>query len=353
MQLEKEVTSQVVSGSEVYKQKLQRYEQEFTRTIQVEFPLSQPVCEELSKFQSELGLTNEDVAQIREPIIERRTAEFQQRQEQQRQQDVEEQKQQEAERLRIGRQLDQDYKQNQPPPPNPPQSEPVRSSSSNKLLLAGACLSAIVISGGLFYFNSPHPQPRPVIEKELLTGSPTPVTSPSSSPSLPSTPTAVAPSSFPTVVSPISPGARDQAAGDQAAREQAAREQAAKAAREQAAREQAARDQQALVACSSTYNPELYRPGSPQWDGHIGKIAFNNGTDRTVKVTLYHPDNPSTPFGSWNIQPGDNTLLGDDNYAMDWGIQVDDSNICIVKLVSDFHDDSNGAHFQTWPERLR
>jgi len=168
MQMEKEVTSQVVSGSEVYKQKLQRYEQEFTRTIQVEFPLSQPVCEELSKFQSELGLTNEDVAQIREPIIERRTAEFQQRQEQQRQQDVEEQKQQEAERLRIGRQLDQDYKQNQPPPPNPPQSEPVRSSSSNKLLLAGACLSAIVISGGLFYFNSPHPQPRPVIEKELL-----------------------------------------------------------------------------------------------------------------------------------------------------------------------------------------
>ena len=202
MQLEQEVTSQVVSGSEVYKQKLQRYEQEFTRAIQVEFPLSQPVCQGLNKFQSELGLTDEDVEQIKQPIIERRTSEYQQRQlEQQKQQDVEQQ-QQEAERLQIGQQLEQEYQQNQQQP-IPLQHEPVRSSSSNKLLMTGACLSAIVISGGLFYFNSPRPQPQPIVKEELSTGSLTPVASPPSitpsTPEFPISPPAEDPSPAPRV----------------------------------------------------------------------------------------------------------------------------------------------------------
>lgn len=112
-------------------------------------------------------------------------------------------------------------------------------------------------------------------------------------------------------------------------------------------------EKNSVSACSSTYDPRPYRPGTSNWDGHVGKIAFNNGTNRIVKVTLYHPDAPNRQFGSWNIQPGANTFLGDNNYGMDWGIQVDNSNICILKLVSDFSNDSNGAHFQTWPERLR
>jgi Caspase domain len=385
-QIEQEVTSQIASKSEAYRQNLQRYEQEFTRAIQAEFPLSQSVCEGLNKFQADLGLTDKDVLQIKQPIIERRTAENQQQKlEQQILQDTENlRQQQEAERLQT--------KQRDRPLPNP------STYLSKKLLLTGACLSSLLIVGGLFYFSSNHSQPQPVVTEHLAVTDAfsSSSTSPSSPPTASSPSTAGAfsssstsPSSPPTtgtsssslpVVSSTLPAARDQAARDQAARDQAARDQAARdqaardqaardqaardqaardqAARDQAARDQAARDQvaknqQAPEACSSVFDPTLYRPGTPQWDGHIGKIAFNNGTDRTVKVTLYHPDNPSTPFGSWDIQPGANTLLGDDNYGMDWGIQVDNSNICIVKLVSDFYDDSNGIHFQTWSERLR
>ena len=100
-QIEQEVTSQVIGKSEAHRQKLQRYEQEFTRVIKVEFPLSQYICGGLDKFQSDLGLTEEDVARIKQPIIERRTAEHQQQQlEQQRQRDAENlRQQQEAERL--------------------------------------------------------------------------------------------------------------------------------------------------------------------------------------------------------------------------------------------------------------
>ena len=105
--VEQEVISQIVSKSEAYRQKLQRYEQEFTRAIQSEFPLSQPVTESLNKFQADLGLTDEDVTRIKQP----RAAEHQEQQlEKQKQQDAENRRQQqekerlqqqEAERLRA------------------------------------------------------------------------------------------------------------------------------------------------------------------------------------------------------------------------------------------------------------
>jgi len=112
-QIEQDVTAQIANKSEAYRQNLQRYEQEFTKAIQGEFPLSQGACEGLDKFQADLGLTDEDVARIKQPIVERRAAEHQQQQlEQQRQRDAENlRQQQEAERLQTERQRAQEYQQ--------------------------------------------------------------------------------------------------------------------------------------------------------------------------------------------------------------------------------------------------
>ena len=112
-QIEQDVTAQIANKSEAYQQKLQRYEQECTKAIQGEFPLSQYACEGLDKFQVALGLTDEDVTRIKQPIIERRTAEHQQQQlEQRRQRDAENlRQQQEAERLQTEQQRAQEYQQ--------------------------------------------------------------------------------------------------------------------------------------------------------------------------------------------------------------------------------------------------
>jgi hypothetical protein len=109
---------------------------------------------------------------------------------------------------------------------------------------------------------------------------------------------------------------------------------------------------QSVAACSSTYDPRPYRPGTSGWNGRVGQIAFNNGTSTSVKVTLFHPDAPASAFNSWNVQPKQNLYLGGDSYGMDWGIQVNDSPICIVGSVSDWNS-FNGSHiFQTWVERV-
>jgi hypothetical protein len=86
--------------------------------------------------------------------------------------------------------------------------------------------------------------------------------------------------------------------------------------------------------CSTQYNPAAYRPGTPNWTGQVGKIVFNNGTPNPLTVKLYHPDAPGSVFNSWVVKPNDNIYLGDANYGMDWGIQVNDSPVCIVGKVS-------------------
>jgi len=88
-----------------------------------------------------------------------------------------------------------------------------------------------------------------------------------------------------------------------------------------------------LPACSPNYNPNGYRPGQTGWTGKVAKLAFNNSTNSPVNVTLYHPDSKA-PFKSWNIASGKNIFLDRNNYGMDWGIQVDNSEICIVGRVS-------------------
>lgn len=106
-------------------------------------------------------------------------------------------------------------------------------------------------------------------------------------------------------------------------------------------------------ACSSVYEPQRYRPGASGWTGQVGQVAFNNGTRSSVRVTLYHPDAPKRVFKSWNVRPGQNLFLGNDNYGMDWGIQVNGSAICIVGLVSDWNSFNGSQIFQTWVERVR
>ncbi len=173
--VEQEVISQVVSKSEAYRQKMQRYEQEFTRAIQSEFPLSQPVCESLKLVQADLGLIDEDVAKIKRPILERRAAADKQRQlEQQKQQDAEKVRQpnEEVQKLQLERRRGEQQ-------PTPPQHRTV--GSLNKLLLAASIWSIIV--AGVFRFNLTPPQPQPDVQK-----SPSPSITPTPIASLPSSP---------------------------------------------------------------------------------------------------------------------------------------------------------------------
>lgn len=104
--------------------------------------------------------------------------------------------------------------------------------------------------------------------------------------------------------------------------------------------------------CSMQYDPSEYRPGTSQWDGHTGRIAFNNPTNSTVTVKLYWPDWPDWP-DIYEVLPGNYLLLDwwDDPLliTMDFGIQVNDSPVCIVKTVSDWVDDS---YFQASVTRI-
>jgi hypothetical protein len=68
-----------------YENKLRRYEQEFTKVIQAEYPLNQFVLDGLKTFQQELKLKDEDVDRIEQPIREPAEATYQGKLEQQEQ----------------------------------------------------------------------------------------------------------------------------------------------------------------------------------------------------------------------------------------------------------------------------
>ncbi|MEG3918479.1 hypothetical protein QUA07_04930 [Microcoleus sp. T3_A4] len=99
------------------------------------------------------------------------------------------------------------------------------------------------------------------------------------------------------------------------------------------------------------YDPSNYRPGMPGWTGQIGKLAFVNTTNKTVFVKLYHPDAPDRVYSTHQIDPDKNIYLAD-SVGMDWGIQVNDSPIRIVGLVSDWNLFEGEHIFQTWPARV-
>ncbi len=62
---------------EDYENKLHRYEQEFLKAVEEEYPLSEDVRNGLKAFQQSLGLRDEDVEQIEAPILTGKEAEYQ------------------------------------------------------------------------------------------------------------------------------------------------------------------------------------------------------------------------------------------------------------------------------------
>ncbi|MEH2225582.1 caspase, EACC1-associated type [Nostoc sp.] len=63
------IESKVLAPIEVYKKKLQRYEQAFRNEIKLEFPPSDKTRANLKRLQQALGLRDEDIALIEAPII--------------------------------------------------------------------------------------------------------------------------------------------------------------------------------------------------------------------------------------------------------------------------------------------
>ena len=57
-------------------EKLQRYEQEFRRAINAQFPLDRYVIDGLKRFQQQLELSDQDVAQIKESLLATKRAEY-------------------------------------------------------------------------------------------------------------------------------------------------------------------------------------------------------------------------------------------------------------------------------------
>ena len=62
-----------------YKQKLQRYEQEFTKAIAAQYPVDSFVQDESNRLQQSFELSDEDVARIEAPLVAPKEAVYQQR----------------------------------------------------------------------------------------------------------------------------------------------------------------------------------------------------------------------------------------------------------------------------------
>ncbi len=60
-----------------YEQKLKRYEQEFSQKITAQYPIEEAVRTGLISFQQMLGLHDEDIARIEQPLIVPREAAYQ------------------------------------------------------------------------------------------------------------------------------------------------------------------------------------------------------------------------------------------------------------------------------------
>ncbi|EDN71508.1 conserved hypothetical protein, secreted [Beggiatoa sp. PS] len=109
------------------------------------------------------------------------------------------------------------------------------------------------------------------------------------------------------------------------------------------------RSQTQSGVCSFNYDPTNYRPGTAEWDGHSGPIAFNNPTSSTVRVTLYHPDMPYWPYWTQDIPArGNYWVFYGISISMDWGIKVNGSPICIMKTVSDW----KSSYFQATTTKI-
>jgi hypothetical protein len=94
-QIVTQITQKAESEQKEHQQKLQRYEQEFRRAIEAEYPFSDYVRNGLRDFQHSLELKSEDIEQIERPILTQKEAEYRQKQ-----QDERHRQKQEQERLK-------------------------------------------------------------------------------------------------------------------------------------------------------------------------------------------------------------------------------------------------------------
>lgn len=107
------------------------------------------------------------------------------------------------------------------------------------------------------------------------------------------------------------------------------------------------------MSASPLYDPSNYRPGQPGWSGQVGRLEFVNPTSQTVRVRLYSPDAPGNVFVDSTVGSGANHfLVGNSALGMDWGIQVDESEICILGLVADWIAVGSEHIFRTTPEQV-
>ncbi|ABA24410.1 WD-40 repeat-containing protein [Trichormus variabilis ATCC 29413] len=100
--------------------------------------------------------------------------------------------------------------------------------------------------------------------------------------------------------------------------------------------------------CFSLYAPGLYpeRVSSSLFeDNQVGRISFENRTSRIIKVKLYHPDVPGIAFGEYPVEAKSIWTFppeGEDyGFGSDWGIQADNSKICVLGRVSNWNLSSN------------
>lgn len=88
-----------------------------------------------------------------------------------------------------------------------------------------------------------------------------------------------------------------------------------------------------------TYNP---KKAKRLHDGRIAKIQIYNPSATKVDVKLYHPDGDGGVFASWSIGANKRTFLAQDggniNIGSDWGIQVEDSCVYIIKKAASYQD---------------
>jgi formylglycine-generating enzyme required for sulfatase activity len=106
-------------------EKLHRYEQEFRRAIDAQYPMDTYVVDGLKRFQKQLELSDEDVAQIEEPLLASEQEEYQRKQ-------GEEQERQRTEAERVAWE---------------PERSQVRPLSRRQLLIAAATAVPVVTLG--------------------------------------------------------------------------------------------------------------------------------------------------------------------------------------------------------------
>ena len=108
----------VLKQKQEYEQKLQRYEQEFSRSIVAQYPIDSFVRAGLKQFQQSLELSDDDVARIEQPLLAPKDAAYQRQQEEQRQREQQQglARQQELEQQqRLEEQRKREEAQRQPP----------------------------------------------------------------------------------------------------------------------------------------------------------------------------------------------------------------------------------------------